>query len=591
MGTDLLAVGESVVVGVVIERVGAVGADLIAVGEPVVVGVVIQGVGAVGSDLVSVGETVAVGVIGQRVGARHVDLISVGESVVVGVVVEWVGAVVVDLFPIGESVVVRVGVEWVGAVGIDLLAVGESVVVGVVIEGIGSLAQLVAIRQAIAVGVVVERVGFVGQDLVAIGDAVAVRVRIGRVGPDVAVLFKVREAVSVGVKRAVHDVDVEDSGDVAVDIGVGVEKRCVALAAAREVAPGAGVHVGHRGVGVGTRVQAPRSGGLEAGCSARHAGCVWLYLGIIPVHVQRRPGATAVHLEEPEALVGGLDVLADVVELAHGDDGLAFVGTLGDGRAGVVRSVPGQRGAAAAQGIAERDVVVGREVEVSVPVQVADDANRAIDTGGDLEVARRVSGRDVIAGPGTAGECGRRDGGSREAVGRVGRRVQVDRELGIDGAARAADAPAVGSLHARAVGTEVVGVAGEAIDLHLDDCGVGTRTRAHHRVDAAVEAIRSRVRPGVANPGVGVHASERVDLTTDRDVPRRIQVGRQVQAVGAVRGRVVRAAGGDACDRRPTRVVQRSGDTAEGDGLHGVVQDVDVDVGRGGDALVDGKLG
>ena len=64
-GGDLGAVVDAAVVGVGVERVGAVGVDLGAVGQAVVVGVGVVGVGA-GGRLLGVGQAVAVGVVGRR---------------------------------------------------------------------------------------------------------------------------------------------------------------------------------------------------------------------------------------------------------------------------------------------------------------------------------------------------------------------------------------------------------------------------------------------------------------------------------------------------------------------------------------------
>ena len=83
-GRDLLAVRDVVTVGVVKERVRAVGEQLLGVVEPVAVGIGVEGVGAIEVDLVAVAHAIRVTVRQRRIGAKR-RLQLIGQPVRVGI--------------------------------------------------------------------------------------------------------------------------------------------------------------------------------------------------------------------------------------------------------------------------------------------------------------------------------------------------------------------------------------------------------------------------------------------------------------------------------------------------------------------------
>ena len=82
---ELVAVGQAVVVGVEVDRVGDVHEHLVAVGETVAIGVRVERVGVMGEHLVAIGEAVSVGVGLQRVQPVNQHLVAIGEAVGIGV--------------------------------------------------------------------------------------------------------------------------------------------------------------------------------------------------------------------------------------------------------------------------------------------------------------------------------------------------------------------------------------------------------------------------------------------------------------------------------------------------------------------------
>ena len=83
-GRDLFAVRDAVTVGIVKERVRAVGEQLLGVIERVAVGIRVEGVGAIDVDLVAVAYAIGVTVRQRRIGAnRRLQLI--GQPVRVGI--------------------------------------------------------------------------------------------------------------------------------------------------------------------------------------------------------------------------------------------------------------------------------------------------------------------------------------------------------------------------------------------------------------------------------------------------------------------------------------------------------------------------
>ena len=83
-------------------------------------------------DLVTIGEAVVIGVGVERIGSEC-DLVTVVQPVVVRVGIERIGPVDVDLVTIGQAVVIGVGVERIGPER-DLLAIGEAIVVRIGVE-------------------------------------------------------------------------------------------------------------------------------------------------------------------------------------------------------------------------------------------------------------------------------------------------------------------------------------------------------------------------------------------------------------------------------------------------------------------------
>ncbi len=156
---------EAVVVGVpggAVRRGALAGVEAVlqfpSVGQHVAVAVPDQRVQArpngLQGDLVAVGQTVAVGVLQQRIGIVDVHLVAVFEAVVIGVLVERIRAVLIFL-KVGQPVVIRVVRHAVYAVGLDHARVEI-------------IAHLPAVGQAVAVGVGIQRIGVVDVDLVAV---------------------------------------------------------------------------------------------------------------------------------------------------------------------------------------------------------------------------------------------------------------------------------------------------------------------------------------------------------------------------------------------------------------------------------------
>ena len=174
------------------------GIDLVSVTESVVVAVVVQRVGRVGVQFVIVVESVVVGIGVQRIGAARVDLVSVAESVVVRICVEWVRlsrvlrAVAVGvLFPVGKAVIVGVRPARVRP-GLLFSPVVQTVAVGV----------LGVVRYTVAVGVGPVRPG-PGKVFIEIVELVTIGVEDGIAGvqwvPAVAELPEVGQSVAIGV--------------------------------------------------------------------------------------------------------------------------------------------------------------------------------------------------------------------------------------------------------------------------------------------------------------------------------------------------------------------------------------------------------
>ena len=185
--------------------------EFLVVGQTVAVRVRQEGIGVGHHHLVAVGQTVSIGVGVRRIGLAGVHdavvigvLDRVGEAVVVAVAVDGVHdpvAVRVDqqalvAEPVVAAVTVGVGVERIGLVVLDLGAVRQTVAVRVPVFRVGvEHEQLGAIRQTVAVGVRVVgvRVDAVAVDvddtgaLDRVGDAVVVAVRVEGVDQAVVV--------------------------------------------------------------------------------------------------------------------------------------------------------------------------------------------------------------------------------------------------------------------------------------------------------------------------------------------------------------------------------------------------------------------
>ena len=197
---------EAVVVGVR-DRSGSVRVDqhLLAVVESVVVGVRVEGIGEVGVDLVAVGEAIVVGVGVERVGALVVDLFAVEEAVVVGVVVERVRALLEDLFAVAQPVVI----------GVRIVGIGADLVLG---GGVQAIAIRIGVADDLAPAVAVADVG------VAVGDVLGELVGRRRGADHEAQLGRVRRAGvrrQVGPRHVPVDEIIHRSRRAAADVGAG----------------------------------------------------------------------------------------------------------------------------------------------------------------------------------------------------------------------------------------------------------------------------------------------------------------------------------------------------------------------------------
>ena len=378
MGQLLFAVAQSIAVGVLLQRVGAVGQLLLAVIEAIAVAVRVQRVGAqVG--LVAVAQPVPVRVgqgtvavvriqeVGHPVPVQiAVALRRVGGAVPVAVLVLEVGdAVPVDVLGplqlVEEAVrvavrVVRVDHSIAVAVGAALRRVGNAVVVRVLVQVVGHsvgvevTVALIGVREVVAVAVQVQVVGDAVPVQVEVRLAVAVHIGAGLVlvGDPVAVVVGidlVALAIAVAVREgAVVDHTVAVVVQVVADLGSGRIDRCVAVVAVERVVRHAD-RVAEAGPGDRGRSRVPPTVPVVVVPAGDRVDPVAVLVDAIVGHVDRRRVDRRVEVVAVP-LVGGPAVAVDVdAAFVHVAVAVVvvpvarFVGVGRDGGVGVVAVV------------------------------------------------------------------------------------------------------------------------------------------------------------------------------------------------------------------------------------------------------------